>query len=190
MWARASSLVPGRNGLSSIPPPVHLKTWGDVEEKLSANSPALFLQKTERRGRAPSRVFTNLCSPLRMDTSPRKPARAWTLAPTFGWMGNRSRFNYGSYRRTHPSHQLRGRHQHYPPPHQRLHSADGCRRTQAPRRKYPFRQHQPQFCLGPTGKGAVVAEVQTIAVIGAGRVGRGIAQVAARGGYRTILEDL
>jgi len=35
-----------------------------------------------------------------------------------------------------------------------------------------------------------VAEVQTIAVIGAGRVGRGIAQVAARGGYSTILEDL
>jgi 3-hydroxybutyryl-CoA dehydrogenase len=35
-----------------------------------------------------------------------------------------------------------------------------------------------------------VAEVQTIAVIGAGRVGRSIAQVAARGGYRTILEDL
>jgi 3-hydroxybutyryl-CoA dehydrogenase len=35
-----------------------------------------------------------------------------------------------------------------------------------------------------------VAEVRTIAVIGAGSVGRGIAQVAARGGYRTILEDL
>jgi 3-hydroxybutyryl-CoA dehydrogenase len=35
-----------------------------------------------------------------------------------------------------------------------------------------------------------VAQVQTIAVIGAGRVGRGIAQVAAMGGYRTILEDL
>ena len=35
-----------------------------------------------------------------------------------------------------------------------------------------------------------MAEVQTIAVIGAGRVGRGIAQVAARGGFRTILEDL
>ena len=32
--------------------------------------------------------------------------------------------------------------------------------------------------------------VATIAVIGAGRVGRGIAQVAALGGYRTILEDL
>ena len=32
--------------------------------------------------------------------------------------------------------------------------------------------------------------VRTIAVIGAGRVGRGIAQVAALGGYRTILEDL
>jgi len=32
-----------------------------------------------------------------------------------------------------------------------------------------------------------VAEVQTIAVIGAGRVGRGIAQAAARGGFRTIL---
>jgi 3-hydroxybutyryl-CoA dehydrogenase len=35
-----------------------------------------------------------------------------------------------------------------------------------------------------------VAEVRTIAVIGAGPLGRGIAQLAARGGYRTILEDL
>ena len=36
----------------------------------------------------------------------------------------------------------------------------------------------------------VTREVRTIAVIGAGPVGRGIAQLAARGGYRTILEDL
>jgi 3-hydroxybutyryl-CoA dehydrogenase len=35
-----------------------------------------------------------------------------------------------------------------------------------------------------------MAEVQTIAVIGAGPLGRSIAQLAARGGYRTILEDL
>jgi 3-hydroxybutyryl-CoA dehydrogenase len=35
-----------------------------------------------------------------------------------------------------------------------------------------------------------VGEVKTIAVIGAGIMGRGIAQVAAMGGYRTILEDL
>jgi 3-hydroxybutyryl-CoA dehydrogenase len=35
-----------------------------------------------------------------------------------------------------------------------------------------------------------VAEIQTIAVIGAGIMGRGIAHVAALGGYRTILEDL
>jgi 3-hydroxybutyryl-CoA dehydrogenase len=35
-----------------------------------------------------------------------------------------------------------------------------------------------------------VGEVNTIAVIGAGIMGRGIAQVAALGGYRTILEDL
>ncbi len=35
-----------------------------------------------------------------------------------------------------------------------------------------------------------MAEVRTIAVIGAGPMGRGIAQLAARGGYRTILEDL
>jgi 3-hydroxybutyryl-CoA dehydrogenase len=35
-----------------------------------------------------------------------------------------------------------------------------------------------------------VAEVSTIAVIGAGTMGRGIAHVAALGGYRTILEDL
>jgi 3-hydroxybutyryl-CoA dehydrogenase len=35
-----------------------------------------------------------------------------------------------------------------------------------------------------------VAEVKTVAVIGAGTMGRGIAHVAARGGYRTVLEDL
>jgi 3-hydroxybutyryl-CoA dehydrogenase len=33
-------------------------------------------------------------------------------------------------------------------------------------------------------------EIRTIAVIGAGIMGRGIAQVAAMGGYRTILEDI
>jgi len=35
-----------------------------------------------------------------------------------------------------------------------------------------------------------MAKVRTVAVIGAGIVGRGIAQAAALGGYRTILEDL
>jgi 3-hydroxybutyryl-CoA dehydrogenase len=35
-----------------------------------------------------------------------------------------------------------------------------------------------------------LAEIKTIAVIGAGTMGRGIAHVAALGGYRTILEDL
>ena len=35
-----------------------------------------------------------------------------------------------------------------------------------------------------------VSEVKTIAVIGAGIMGRGIAHAAALGGYRTILEDL
>jgi 3-hydroxybutyryl-CoA dehydrogenase len=35
-----------------------------------------------------------------------------------------------------------------------------------------------------------VAEIQTIAVIGAGIMGRGIAHVAALAGYRTVLEDL
>src|SRR4051794_11810512 len=35
-----------------------------------------------------------------------------------------------------------------------------------------------------------MAEIKTIAVIGAGVMGRGIAHVAALGGYRTILEDL
>src|SRR3974390_2741449 len=35
-----------------------------------------------------------------------------------------------------------------------------------------------------------MAEVHTIAVIGAGTMGRGIAHAAALGGYRTILEDL
>src|SRR5512140_1075875 len=35
-----------------------------------------------------------------------------------------------------------------------------------------------------------LVEVRTIAVIGAGIMGRGIAHVAALGGYRTILEDI
>jgi 3-hydroxybutyryl-CoA dehydrogenase len=35
-----------------------------------------------------------------------------------------------------------------------------------------------------------VDEIRTIAVIGAGTMGRGIAHIAALGGYRTILEDL
>jgi 3-hydroxybutyryl-CoA dehydrogenase len=35
-----------------------------------------------------------------------------------------------------------------------------------------------------------VAEIRTIAVIGAGTMGRGIAHVSALGGYRTVLEDL
>jgi 3-hydroxybutyryl-CoA dehydrogenase len=35
-----------------------------------------------------------------------------------------------------------------------------------------------------------LSEIRTIAIIGAGRLGRSIAQVAAMGGYRTILEDL
>jgi 3-hydroxybutyryl-CoA dehydrogenase len=35
-----------------------------------------------------------------------------------------------------------------------------------------------------------VGEIRTIAVIGAGIMGRGIAQVAALGGYRTVLEDV
>jgi 3-hydroxybutyryl-CoA dehydrogenase len=35
-----------------------------------------------------------------------------------------------------------------------------------------------------------VPEIKTVAVIGAGTMGRGIAQVAAMAGYRTVLEDL
>jgi 3-hydroxybutyryl-CoA dehydrogenase len=35
-----------------------------------------------------------------------------------------------------------------------------------------------------------MAEIRTIAVIGAGAVGRGIAFAAALGGYRTVLEDI
>ena len=35
-----------------------------------------------------------------------------------------------------------------------------------------------------------MAEIRTVAVIGAGTMGRGIAHVAALGGYRTVLEDV
>lgn len=37
---------------------------------------------------------------------------------------------------------------------------------------------------------AVASEIKTVSVIGAGLMGRGIAHVAALGGYRTILEDI
>src|SRR6202023_64402 len=42
----------------------------------------------------------------------------------------------------------------------------------------------------PRRGGQIVARVKTVAVIGAGIMGRGIAHAAAIGGYRTILEDL
>ena len=51
-------------------------------------------------------------------------------------------------------------------------------------------RRQPERRNRPTGQKVVVAEIKTIAVIGAGTMGRGIAHVAALGGYRTILEDL
>ena len=35
-----------------------------------------------------------------------------------------------------------------------------------------------------------MAEIKTVAVVGAGLMGRGIAHAAALGGYRTILEDI
>src|SRR6202020_2559533 len=35
-----------------------------------------------------------------------------------------------------------------------------------------------------------MADIRTIAVIGAGAIGRGIAHASALGGYRTILEDI
>ena len=35
-----------------------------------------------------------------------------------------------------------------------------------------------------------MTEIRTVAVIGAGIMGRGIAHAAALGGYRTILEDI
>ena len=35
-----------------------------------------------------------------------------------------------------------------------------------------------------------MAEIRSIAVIGAGAIGRGIAHASALGGYRTILEDI
>ena len=42
----------------------------------------------------------------------------------------------------------------------------------------------------PTNDTSSPIEVKTITVIGAGTMGRGIAAVAAQGGYRTILEDV
>src|SRR5215472_14674214 len=59
----------------------------------------------------------------------------------------------------------------------------------------------PNTCASPTPTSSLsssssrrglrpMAEVRTIAVIGAGIMGRGIAHAAALGGYRTILEDI
>src|ERR1017187_9165956 len=64
-------------------------------------------------------------------------------------------------------------------------SANAWRSTSAPR----VERSMPRL---PTWKRRRnrVAQVKTIAVIGAGIMGRGIAHAAALGGYRTILEDL
>ena len=56
-----------------------------------------------------------------------------------------------------------------------------------------MRKSDPNFVsiLGATGaRPSCMAEIRTIAVIGAGIMGRGIAHAAALGGYRTILEDI
>src|SRR5213078_2241851 len=75
--------------------------------------------------------------------------------------------------------------------HQRFHSDDRPRRAQETCRVHARRQLQFHRSAEPPGKGSlVVLDVKTIAVIGAGTMGRGIAHVAALGGYRTILEDL
>lgn len=49
--------------------------------------------------------------------------------------------------------------------------------------------HNPEI-QGSTHKPPIQNEIKTIAVIGAGIMGRGIAQAAAWGGYRSILEDI
>src|SRR5262249_24807602 len=56
-----------------------------------------------------------------------------------------------------------------------------------------YAQVGSEFCGGPRVAGKrrpVVAEVKTIAVMGAGIMGRVIAAAAAVGGYRTIFEDI
>src|SRR5207248_6383173 len=63
-----------------------------------------------------------------------------------------------------------------------------ARRKEAPGRLHA--QERSQLRKGAREPGKIVAEIKTIAVIGAGIMGRGIAHAAALGGYRTILEDI
>src|SRR5438034_2141464 len=83
------------------------------------------------------------------------------------------------------------RHYQHLAAHQRFHSDDRPRRAQETCRVHARRQLQFHRSAEPPGKGSlVVLDVKTVAVIGAGTMGRGIAHTAALGGYRTILEDL
>src|SRR6202035_5747872 len=76
-------------------------------------------------------------------------------------------------------------------PYLHLHSQHEHGGTQAVSREPACYRRRHQCCDCGSGKGGpVVAEVETVAVIGAGIMGRGIAHAAAIGGYRTILEDL
>src|SRR5262249_17315293 len=80
--------------------------------------------------------------------------------------------------------------QHYSAPHTGFIARAGWRRAQAPLRK-PARRRRPYSRTAARNrKEQVVSEVKTIAVIGAGIMGRGIAHVSALGGYRTVLEDV
>src|SRR5579872_3394680 len=105
--------------------------------------------------------------------------------------GQRAGRLHGCYRRTHTLDELRGRHFRHLAAHRGDHSHDGRRRTQTPLRLHAQGRAQLRFRAAATGKGReVVGEVRCVAVIGAGIMGRGIAHVAALGGYRTILEDI
>src|SRR5262249_10436340 len=64
------------------------------------------------------------------------------------------------------------------------------RRAQARCRLHAQSGAELQHDHRPAREGPLMSEIRTIAVIGAGIMGRGIAHVAALGGYRTILEDI
>src|SRR6185369_5064735 len=69
MWARASSLVPWRSVFPKFSHPVYPKR----QRRSARTLPPCLSKKRRDEDGAPSRVFTNLCSPLRMDTLSRKP---------------------------------------------------------------------------------------------------------------------
>src|SRR5215831_9496268 len=113
--------------------------------------------------------FTNFPAPLRMESSLAVDVGLRAYAEERRSEDPRAQEpSYASNWGTYPPHELRGRHQCNLAPYQLGHRVDDRRRAQTAFRVHARGGHRFQSGSSATGKGALVARVSTIAVIGAG----------------------